>query len=46
MNINCCVVSSVFFNRMKYIVIDNYDLTAENDKLKMTNCIAIKTAKF
>ena len=46
MNIKCCLVSSVFFNRMKYIDIDNYDLTAENDKMYCEIVLQIKTATF
>ena len=42
MNINCCVVSRVFFDRMKNIGIDNYDLTAENDKLYCEIVLQIK----
>ena len=46
MNIKCCVVSSFFVNRMKNIDIDNYNLTAENDKLYCEILLQIKTAKF
>ena len=46
MKINSSVLSSVFFNRMKNIDINNYDLTAENDKLYYEIVLQIKTAKF
>ena len=46
MNTNCFGVSGILLYRMKHIDIDNYDLTAENDKLYYQIVLQIKTAKF